>query len=68
MQVLHRHGQEDLLKFNLSIRMGQKGDYTWQKGDYTWQAGLSISEPADMLGIYPVSGSSLGNGQTTLSQ
>lgn len=61
MQVLHRHGQEDLLKFNLSIRMGQKGDYTWQ-------AGLSISEPADMLGIYPVSGSSLGNGQTTLSQ
>lgn len=61
MQVLHRHGQEDLLKFNLSIRMGQKGDYMWQ-------AGLSISEPADMLGIYPVSGSSLGNGQTTLSQ
>lgn len=61
MQVLHRHGQEDLLKFNLSIRMGQKGDYTWQ-------AGLRITEPADMLGIYPVSGSSLGNGQTTLSQ
>ncbi len=50
----HRHGQDDLLKFKPSIRMGKKGDLSdFECGMVVGarRAGLSISETADLLGF-----------------
>ncbi len=49
-----RCGEDDLLKFKLSIRMGKKGDLSnFERGMVVGarRAGLSISQTADLLGF-----------------
>ncbi len=49
-----RCGEDDLLKFKLSIRMGKKGDLSdFERAMFVGarRAGLSISKTADLLGF-----------------
>ncbi len=49
-----RCGEDDLLKFKSSIRMGKKGDLSdFERGMVVGarRAGLSISKTADLLGF-----------------
>ncbi len=51
---LDMHGQDDLLKYNLSIRMGKEdvlSDFEHGVVLDARRAGLSISETADLLGF-----------------
>ncbi len=49
-----RHGQDDVLKFKPSIRMGKKGDLSDSESGMVVgarRAGLSMSETTDLLGF-----------------